>query len=255
LGERAVRCLFKRQHRGVAAWQLQFTMAAALLALSLHCVDAMRGDRPGQLRYNAFSSFGHHGKKATNDPRMWPEKFKKSKDEVEKLTFIYVAPGTREAMALHNTDVSLKALKHAKRTRSLSARSRSRSCSVAGSVGGARSKSRSSLAQTNKAKLLTFFEDDATHSKFELLRMLRMSHMHRQDLPPAGLWTAKSRPASLLSEETKKRKLTMRKKLQILARKGKNLKGAAKSAAKSAHKSKSKRSGSSRARSSSVKSS
>ena len=33
-----------------------------------------------QLRDNAFSSYGHKGKKHTNDPRMWPDKYKKSID-------------------------------------------------------------------------------------------------------------------------------------------------------------------------------
>jgi len=150
--------------------------------------------------------------------------------------------------------VSKKAMKNAKRTRSLSARSRSRSSSVAGT----RSKSRSQLALTNKVKLLAYLED-ASHNKFQLMRMLRMSHMHKQDLPPAGLWTAKSRPTSLLPEEVKKTKLAFRKRLQTLSRKGKTLKGAARSAAKSAHsksshsKRSASRSASSRARSSSVR--
>jgi len=191
------------------------------------------------MRDSAFSNYGHHGKKYSNDPSMWPDKYRKSKEELDKLKIIYVAPGTREAMKLHESDVSLKAIKLAKRAKraqsvARSSSVRARSSSVASSVTRTKShKEPSTLAQTNKAKLMAYVEDPS-RSKFELMRVLHLGRQRKIDLPPAGPWTAKSRPPSLLPDQLKARKLSMRKKLQTLSRKSKTLKGKAKTDAKAA---------------------
>lgn len=224
-------------------------LVALLLALSLDAVHAKYGDRPGQLRDSAFSSLGRHGKKSSNDPRMWPDKCKKSKEETDKLNYHFVLPGTREAMKLHDSDVSLKALKRAKRSRSLSVRSRS--SSVAGRS-TSRKDSASVLAVKNREKLVAYL-DLESHTQYSLMRILRLSHMRAQDLAPAGPWTAKSRPHSLLPDEQAKRRLILRKQEQSRNRKSKTLKGAALQAAKAAKAAGGKRSGSSKKRSTSVK--
>lgn len=233
-------------------YPLLYAVLVALLAfLSLDAVHAKYGDRPGQLRDSAFSSLGRHGKKSSNDPRMWPDKYKKSKEETDKLNYHFVIPGTREAMKLHDTDVSLKEMKRAKRSRSLSVRSRS---SSAANRSSSRKDSASALAVRNREKLVKYL-DLQSHTKFTLLRILRLSHMHKQDLPPAGPWTAKSRPHSLLPDECQKRKIMLRKQELIRGRKSKTLKGAAREAARVAKKAAGNRtrSGSSKKRSASVK--
>ena len=220
--------------------------AAVLSLLLCLCVGSAHayGDRPGQVRDVMFSSLGRHGKKYSNDPRMWPAKYKKSKEETDKLTYHYLLPGSREAMKLHETDVSLKAMKRAKRSRSLSVRTRSASSGRSTS----RKDSVSALALKNREKLLQFL-DLESHTKFTLLRVLRMGHMTKKDLTPKGPWTAKSRPPSLLPDECQRRKIIERKQKLAHTRKSKRLKGAGKQAAKAAG----RRSGSSKKRSVSVK--
>ena len=195
-------------------------LALGLSAEAAKIPKGRYGDRPGQLRDSAFSSFGHHGKKCSNDPRMWPDKYKRSPEEISKLTYVFVAPGSREAMRLHDTDVSRKVTKAAKRARSLSTKGRSvsaraRSASVAGRSTSRKASAPSDLALSNRDKVAKIFSGDKQAAnkpvKFELLRLLRFSYMRKQDLPPAGLWTAKSRPSSLLRETQVEKKRLERK--------------------------------------------
>ena len=73
----------------------------------------------------------------------------------------------------------------------------------------------SDLALSNRDQIAKMFSGDKQAAnkpvKFELLRLLRFSYMRNQDLPPAGLWTAKSRPSSLLRETQKEKKRLERK--------------------------------------------
>ena len=93
LTHRGLHFRFQQYRISVQRYPLLYAVLVALLAfLSLDAVHAKYGDRPGQLRDSAFSSLGRHGKKSSNDPRMWPDKYKKSKD-----CLLYTSPSPRDA--------------------------------------------------------------------------------------------------------------------------------------------------------------
>jgi len=119
-----------------------------------------------------------------------------------------VRPGSREALQMHETDRRVtKGIKMRAQSRSLSARARSssamsrgRSASRTGS--GMRDgsvRSGSAIVEATKDKLAAFFADDKTTTQ-QMLRVLRMYGHTAKEAAPAGFWTSKSRPASIVAK-------------------------------------------------------
>lgn len=149
------------------------------------------------------------------------------KDE-NQITIIF--PGSRDALQLHETDKRVtKGLKMRAQSRSRSSRARSNSAMSRGrSESRGRSGSRtgsvrsgSAIVEHTNAKFAAFFEDEKS-TIHDMMRVLRMVGNKKDEAPPAGFWTAKSRPASIVNRiymDENETKIKKKKEWKILKEK------------------------------------
>jgi len=175
--------------------------AVLLVGIAWQTCLGMRGDRPGQFRLSHFSSYGHKDADHTNDPAFLATNPKKQMTKQLNHAYEFIQPGSREALALHETDrLKTKGLRLRAQSRSASRRARSMSIMAGRSSSSRRSRTRSgSVVQddSTRARLERFLNSPNT-TDWDIMRLLRLYGNRGDEKPPKGVWKGRSRPISLL---------------------------------------------------------